>query len=153
MSSPPSPDPWPSEPSTPEGLDEPEPDDADTGPLPIPATPLSADERWHSGHGAWADKFDAPLIVNPRPVRRHERKPVVFLSVVSLLVVVVVGGLIFWLARPSSDTDTGTASAPPSVAPTTPNPDADRLLRLVPAGYPSDALQAGRRAERRTGAG
>jgi hypothetical protein len=87
--------------------------------------------------GAWADKFDAPLIVNPRPARRYERKPIVFLSAVSLLIVVVVGGLIFWLVRPSSDTD----STPPSLAPTTPSPDADRLLRLVPVGYPSDACK------------
>jgi hypothetical protein len=118
-------------------LDEPEPDDADTGPVPVP-TPLPAEERWHAGQGAWADKFDAPLIVNPRPVRRHERKPIVFLGAVSLLIVAVVGGLIFWLVRPSS----GPNSAPPSAAPTTtPSPETDRLLRLVPAGYPSDACK------------
>ena len=133
MSSPQPPDPWPSQPSAPDGLDEPELDEADTGPLAVPAPPPSAEERWHSGSGAWADKFDTPLIVNPRPLRRHEHKPIVFLSAVSLLIVVVVGGLIFWLVRPPPDT----ASAPPSAAPTTPSPDADRLLRLVPAGYPS----------------
>ena len=137
MSSPPPPDPWPSQPSTPDDVHEPDPDDADTGPLPVPTPPLSAEERWHAGHGAWADKFDAPLFVNPRPARRHERKPIVFLSAVSLLIVVIVGGLIFWLVRPSSDT----ASTPPSAAPTTPSPDADRLLRLVPTGYPSDACK------------
>jgi hypothetical protein len=77
------------------------------------------------------------LIVNPRPVRRPERKPIVLLGVVSLLIVVVVGALVFWLVRPSTDGD----SAPPSVTPTTPSPDTDRLLRLVPAGYPSDACK------------
>ena len=131
------PDPWPSQPSTPDRVHEPDPDDADTGPLPVPTPPLPAEERWHSGHGAWADKFDAPLIVNPRPVRRHERKAIVFLSAVSLLIVVAVGGLIFWLVRPSSDTD----NTPPSAAPTTPSSDADRLLRLVPTGYPPDACK------------
>lgn len=135
MSSSPPPDPWPSQPSTPEDVYEPDPDDADTGPLPTPL--LSAEERWHSGRGTWADKFDAPLIVNPRPVRRRERKPIVLLGLVSLLIVVVVGALVFWLVRPSTDSD----SASPSVTPPTPSPDADRLLRLVPAGYPSDACK------------
>ncbi len=138
MISPQPPDPWPSEPSAPEGFDEPDVDDADTGPLAVPAPPPSADERWHAGQGAWADKFDAPLIVNPRPVRPHERKPIVFLSAVSLLIVVVVGGLIFWLVRPSADSDAG----PPSPAPTTPNPEADRLLHMVPAGYASDGCKS-----------
>jgi hypothetical protein len=134
MSTPPPPDPWPSEPSAPEGFDEP---DADTGPLPVATPPPSADERWHAGQGAWVEKFDAPLIVNPRPVRRHERKPIVFLSAVSLLIVVIVGGLIYWLVRPSPDSDAGPASAPP----TTPSPEADRLLKMVPAGYPSDSCK------------
>jgi serine/threonine kinase PknH len=60
----------------------------------------------------------------------------VVLGAVSLAIVVV-GGLIYWLVRPSSDTE----SAPPSPAPTTttPGPETDRLLGLVPAGYSSDA--------------
>jgi serine/threonine kinase PknH len=134
MTSPQPPDRWPSQPSMPEGFDEPDLNDADTGPLAVPTPPLPTEERWHAGQGTWADKFDAPLIVNPRPVRRRERKPMVFLSAVSVLIVVVVGFLIFWLVRPSSDT----AGAPPSAAPTKTSPDADRLLRLIPAGYPSD---------------
>jgi hypothetical protein len=142
MSSSSPPDPWPSQPSTPEDPHEPDPDDADTGPLAVPAPPPSADERWHSGRGAWADKFDAPLMVNPRPVRHRERKPIVFLGVVSVLIVVVVGGLIFWLVRPSPDTGEDTNSASPSAAPAnTPSPDTDRLMRLVPAGYPSDSCK------------
>lgn len=131
------PDPWPPEPSAPEGFDEPEPDDADTGPLPVHAPPPSADERWHAGQGAWADKFDAPLIVNPRPAQRRERKPIVFLGAVSLVIVVVVGALIFWLVRPSPDTDAG----PPAATPTTPSPEVGRLLNMVPAGYPSDSCK------------
>ncbi|HZN78587.1 MAG TPA: hypothetical protein VFC01_02705 [Mycobacterium sp.] len=138
MSSPTPPDPWQSQTSTPDDVHEPDPDDADTGPLPAQTPPLPAEERWHAGQGAWAEKFDAPLIVNPRPVRHHERKPIVFLGVVSLLIVVVVGALIFWLVRPSSDT---TSAPPPSAAPSTPSPDTDRLLRLVPAGYPADACK------------
>jgi hypothetical protein len=138
MSSPPPSDPWQSDTSAPDDVHELDPDDADTGPLPAQTPPLPAEERWHAGQGAWADKFDAPLIVNPRPVRHHERKPIVFLGVVSLLIVLVVGGLIFWLVRPSSDT---TSAPPPSAAPTTPSPDTDRLLRLVPAGYPTDACK------------
>jgi hypothetical protein len=125
------------EPSAPDGVDAPDPDDADTGPVAVPAPPPPADERWHAGQGAWADKFDAPLIVNPRPVRRHERKPIVFLSAVSLLIVVVVGALIFWLVRPSSDSDAGPSSAPP----TTPSPKADQLLQMVPAGYSPDSCE------------
>lgn len=135
MSSPPSPEPSQSQGSTSDGPREPDPDDADTGPLHV-SLPPSAEERWHAGQGAWADKFDAPLMVNPRPAPRPERKPIVFLGAVSLAIVVV-GGLIYWLVRPSSDTE----SAPPSPAPTTttPSPEADRLLDLVPAGYSSDA--------------
>ena len=112
----------------PEGLHEPDPDDADTGPLAVPTPP------------PWADKFDEPLIVNPRPVRRVERKPIVFLSAVSLLVVVVVGLLIFWMVRPSPDAG-DTNRAPSSAPSTTPNPDAERLLHLVPAGYSSDSCK------------
>lgn len=121
-----------------EGFDEPDADDADTGPLAVPAAPLSADERWHAGQGAWADKFDAPLIVNPRPVRRHERKPIIFLSAVSLLLVVVVGLLIFWLVRPSSESE---SAQPPGAPRATPSPEADQLLQMVPAGYPSDSCK------------
>jgi hypothetical protein len=86
----------------------------------------------------WADKFETPLTVNPRPVRRHERKPIVFLGGVSLLIVVVLGGLIFWLVSPSRDA----GSASPSPVPTTtPSPETDRLLHLVPSGYSSDACK------------
>jgi hypothetical protein len=84
-----------------------------------------------------ADRFDARLIVNPGPVRRKERKPIVVFSAVALRIVVVVGSVIFWLLRPTPDT----SNAAQSATPTTPNPDAGRLLRLVPAGYPSDSCK------------
>jgi hypothetical protein len=128
MTVPPSPDPW----------DEPEPDDADTGPLQISAQPPAVDDSWESEREPWANKFEAPLIVNPRPVRRHERKPIVFLSAVSVLIVIVVGGLIYWLVRPSPDTENIAPSAEPT---TTPSPDTDRLMRLVPAGYSTDVCK------------
>lgn len=137
MSSGPPPDPWQSQPATPDGLQHPNPDEADTGPLPVHTSPLPREERL-AGQETWADKFDAPLIVTPRPVRRNERNPIVLLSVASLLIVVVVGALIFWLVRPSSDADRAPQSAAPAP---TPSPNADRLMRLIPAGYSPDACK------------
>lgn len=119
-------------------MQEPEPDDADTGPLQINAPAPDVDESWESDRGAWADKFDAPLIVNPRPVH-SERKPVIVLGSVALLLLVVVVGLIVWLVRPSSESNTSNGTTTTSTAP---NPDADRLLRMVPAGYSPDACNA-----------
>ena len=63
------------------------------------------DDSWESERGPRADKFDAPLIVNPRPVHR-ERKPNIVLGSVGMLVVLVVGGLISRLMRPASDSNT-----------------------------------------------
>ncbi|MGX9788339.1 hypothetical protein [Mycobacterium sp. MMS18-G62] len=131
MTVPPSPDPW----------DEPEPDDADTGPLQISASAPAVDDSWESEHGSWADKFDAPLIVNPRPVHR-ERKPVIVLGSIALLGVLVVGSAIFWLMRPTSESSTSSGATTTSAASTPPNPEADRLLRMVPAGYSSTACKA-----------
>ncbi|AGB25951.1 hypothetical protein Mycsm_05779 [Mycobacterium sp. JS623] len=71
-------------------------------------------------------------------MRRHGRQPIVFLSAVSVLIVIVVSGLIYWLVRPSP----GTESIAPSAAPTiTSSPDNDRLMRLVPAGYSTDVCK------------
>lgn len=131
MTVPPSPDSW----------DELEPDDADTGPLQISAQAPAVDDSWESERGPWADKFDAPLIVNPRPVHR-ERKPIIVLGSVGLLVVLVVGGLIFWLVRPASESTTSGGDTTAAAAPTASNPDADRLMRMVPAGYSPSACKA-----------
>jgi hypothetical protein len=130
MTVPPSPDPW----------DDPEPDEADTGPLQISAPAPAEDDSWESERGLWADKFAAPLIVNPRPVHR-ERKPIIVLGAVGLLVVLVVGGLIVWLVRPASDSNTSNGGTTASAASTATNPDADRLLRMVPAGYSSSSCK------------
>jgi serine/threonine kinase PknH len=121
----------------PEGeTNEPDPDDADTGPLHISAP--AAEDDWGPGPGTWAGRFDAPLTVSPRPVRAN-RRPNVLLAVLVLVVIVVAGGLIFWLVRPSSDTPAApsTESAPAST-PAEPSPNAEdeaRLSRLLPAGY------------------
>jgi hypothetical protein len=131
MTVPPSPDPW----------DEPEPDDADTGPLQISAQTPAVDDSWESERGPWANKFEAPLIVNPRPVHR-ERKPIIVLGSVGMLVVLVVGGLIFWLVRPASDSTTSVGDTTTSATSAAPNPEADRLLRMVPAGYSSSECKA-----------
>jgi hypothetical protein len=72
-------------------------------------------------------------------VRRREPKLIVFLSAVSLVIVVVAGLLIFWLVRPSPDSNSD--PGPAVAAPTTPSPEADQLLRMVPAGYPSDSCR------------
>ncbi len=154
---------WP--PSTPEGrFGETDPDDVDTGPLHLSTPAPSVDDTWDNGgqtnslpegglpgdarlytpgDGAWPRPFE-PLMVNPRPVRR-EFKPIVLLGAVALVLVVVVGGLAFWQLRsspstpssPSTDSKTSTTTVSAS-----PDPEAqDRLLRLLPAGYPSDSCK------------
>jgi hypothetical protein len=154
--SPQPPDPWQSLPSTPEDeVYEPDPDDADTGPLQVP-TPRP-DNDWDSGHDRdhpparesyAASYFDTPLVVNPRSVQR-DRKPMVVRAIV-VLAIVVVGALVFWLLRPSPDTP-NTASTNPitTTAPASPSPDAEpadpvargRLLSLLPPGYAADACK------------
>jgi hypothetical protein len=59
-------------------------------------------------------------------------------AIAAVLVVAVVGGVVFWLVRPSSDgtestsADPTTSTPPPSSAPTD---DEERLLRQLPTGY------------------
>ena len=109
----------PTEGSSPDG---PEPDEADTGPL--------------RAAGTWAGRFDAPLTVNPRQVQ-HNRKPVIFFSIVAVVVIAAVGGLVWWLVRPSADTaDAPNASqAPNPSVPAEADADVKALMRLLPAGY------------------
>ena len=162
MSSTQPPDPWQAHSSTPEhAVYEPDPDDDDTGPLQVPTPPPddwdaqrdrhrpaarelpAAVPRLARGDGAWPSYFDTPLVVNPRPVRR-DRKPLVVGGVV--LVILVVGGLVFWLLRPSADApNSASTDAKTTSAPVSPSPDTDaadpaaqgRLLSLLPPGYPS----------------
>ena len=143
------PDSWPSAPE--DGFTEPDPDDADTGPLHISTPPRSLPEGGLPGDARlytptdsdWPRRFE-PLLVNPQPVRRA-RKPMLLLALAALAVVVVVGGLAVWLLRPSSSAPSSAANdlATSNTAPSD-SPEAAahaRLLRLLPAGYPSDSCK------------
>jgi len=122
--------------------DEPDPDDADTGPLQV-SEPPSPDDGWSPASDTWAARFDTPLTVNPRQLQNN-RRPIVFFSIVALVVVAVVGGLIAWLVRPSSDTP-GTPSvnqaSPSSQASAEADADTQALMRLLPAGYPAGSCK------------
>jgi hypothetical protein len=118
--------------------DEPDPDDADTGPLQVSKS-TQADDDWGPAPDTRAARFDAPLTVNPRQVQDN-RKPIVFFSIVAVVVIAVVGGLIYWLVRPSSDNaESSTANQPAPSTPASDEPDAQTqaLMRLLPAGYPA----------------
>jgi serine/threonine kinase PknH len=145
VSSPPPPDPWPAEPSTPERVfAEPDPDEDDTGPVQIPTPTPAEDSTSESGLGEydWSRRFADALTINPRPVR-HSHKPIVFFGVVALVAVVVVGGLAFWLLRPSPVTQSAGTGPTTSVDPSPPDADAqERLLRMLPPGYPSGSCKA-----------
>jgi hypothetical protein len=146
VSSPPPPDPWPAERSTPEqGFAEPDPDDDDTGPVQISTPKRAEDTTSESGLGEddWSRRFADALTVNPRPVH-HNRKPIVFFGVVALVAVVVVGAVVFWLLRPSPASQNAGSGSTTSVNPS-PSKDADaqeRLLRMLPPGYPSGSCRA-----------
>jgi serine/threonine kinase PknH len=122
--------------------DEPDPDDADTGPLQVSETPPS-DDGWGPTADTWTARFDTPLTVNPRQLQSN-RRPIVFFSIVALVAVAVVGGLIVWLVRPSSDPpDTPRANQASSSAQASGEADADTqaLMRLLPAGYPEGSCK------------
>ena len=156
------PEPWP--PSTPEGrFGEPDPDDDETGPLQVTTPSQSVDDAWDDGgetnslpevglpgdarlytprDSAWPRQFE-PLTVNPRPVRRGP-KPIVLLGAVALLLVVVVGGLAFWQLRssPAAPSSLSIDSTTSTTASTSTDREAQaRLLRLLPAGYPSGSCK------------
>jgi hypothetical protein len=121
--------------------DEPEPDEADTGPLPV--SEGAQDEGWGPRADYRAGRFDAPLTVNPRPVQDN-RKPVIFFSVVAAVLVAAVGGLIWWLVRPSADApDSPSASETSASTSASAEADADvqALMRLLPAGYAESACR------------
>src|SRR5262249_16256997 len=100
------------------------------------------DTAWKSGVGEddRSRRFADALTIKPRPVR-HNRKPIVFFGVVALGAVVVAAALAFWLLRPSPATqNTGTTT---SAKPTPPkDAGAERLLSMLPAGYPSGSCKA-----------
>jgi hypothetical protein len=124
----------------------PEPDDDDTGPLHISTTSPPVDDDWDRApaQGTWAGRFDAPLSVSPRPVQ-SPRNPKVWLGAVAAAVaaVVVIGGLVFWLTRPSSDAPEPAAEPTTTAPPESPTPseDDERLLDLLPKGYASDSCE------------
>lgn len=134
----------------------PEPDEADTGPLQTVSPDESFGSRWDSDpewnnpvpaqHETWAGRFDAPLTVSPRQMQRQrDMKPILIGTAAAIGAVVVVGGVIFWLTRPSTD-----SAQPASADPTTsasPEPSANpedeaRLQRQLPRGYPADSCEA-----------
>lgn len=136
MSSPTPPDPSPSQPSF---------DDEDTGPVHVVPPAFDDDTRdsgfAHAG-GSWAGRFDTPLTVSPRPVRSGRSRNVL-LGAITLAVIVVVGGLIFWMVRPSAETPPSPSAASTTSVSATPDAEAQtRLSRMLPAGYPAGSCKA-----------
>ncbi|CAN3130984.1 hypothetical protein ACNUDN_23930 [Mycobacterium sp. smrl_JER01] len=110
---------------------EPEPDDEDTGPLPVGRSSVpSADPQ--------GTRYDAPLSVNPRPVHR-DRRPVVLIGVATAAVVGL--GALAYAFWPSSD-PSDTTPASPTTTPAENRQEAEtRLMELLPAGYAQDACE------------
>jgi hypothetical protein len=109
---------------------EPDPDNADTGPLHLDrvSTPPARDPR-----------FGAPLSVNPRPVQQ-DRRPLVLLGVATAAVVGL--GVIAWLFWPASDEPE--ASGGESTMTTeseSPREAEARLMGMLPKGYAADACE------------
>ena len=125
---------------------EPDADEEDTGPLHVPVA-TSPSDSWdpNPGQDTWAKRFDAPLTVSPRPARAPRSPNMLLGAVGAVVAVAAVGGLVFWLLRSSSDepdpsgASPGMSASPPSASPT--DEDEARLLRLLPAGYPSDSCE------------
>ncbi|MGV0641798.1 hypothetical protein [Mycolicibacterium sp. XJ879] len=139
MSSPQPPDPS----STPhDDFHSPGPNDDDTG--PVRAVPRAPDTQMR--------RFDAPLSVTPRPVQPRSVPKAVPVAVAAVIAVAAIGGLGFWLLRPSPQDDAPAVAAPPTSDPTTTPPttpattirpdDAPRLMQMLPRGYPPGACEA-----------
>ncbi|MGE0221408.1 hypothetical protein [Mycolicibacterium sp.] len=111
---------------------EPDPDDADTGPLHIESfRPPQA--------GVGERRFDAPLSVDPRPVR-SDRRPVVLIAAAAVAVVGL--GVLAWLFWPSSDGSEVSAAESATTTETESQQDAERrLLGMLPPGYAPDACE------------
>ncbi len=122
--------------------DEPDLHEADTGPLHV-SKPTQPDDGWGPAPDTWAARFDAPLTVNPRQVQDN-RRPIVFFGIVAVVVIVAVGGLIWWLTRPSDGNGSAAPSAnqaPSSSASSEADADTKALMRLLPAGYPAGSCK------------
>ncbi|MGV0852268.1 hypothetical protein [Mycolicibacterium phlei] len=130
---------------------EPDPDESDTGPLaattPDPPTDGGQwDSSWDEpAQPAWGKRFEAPLTVTPRPVRRQRNlKPLIVAAAVVGAVAVVAGGVVFWLTRPSAEGDEPPSATPPTSAPQERPADAEQraqLLSQLPKGYPAGACE------------
>ena len=138
-------EPWPQEPDlSVDDIHSPEPDEADTGPLQevLPDEPADAQRVTPRGDLQPAQPalthFDAPLTVNPRPARRRRDPKPLIIGTAAIGVVVAVGGLIFWLTRPSEDS----AQPPSAEEPTTISEDGTRLMQQLPKGYRTDACES-----------
>lgn len=122
-------------------------DDEDTGPLQAYRPPPAAEPDFGVTQDNWARRFETPLSVTPRQVQRQRNMKPLAVGAAVVGAVAVVGGLIFWLTRPSHDVaaqppDSGepTTSTPPE--PTTVSEDDARLLRQLPKGYAADACES-----------
>ena len=119
-----------------------EPDDGDTGPLRVGASHPDDDWDPRPAQGTWERQFDAPLTVSPRQLQTSRGPNVLLGTVAAVVAVAVVAGVALWLLRPSSDGATNpepTTSATPS--PPTPSANDERLLGLLPKGYPPDSCE------------
>lgn len=109
---------------------EPPPSDDDTGPLHVDRVRAAAADRPEG-------RYDAPLSVTPRPVQRN-RRPVVLTA--AAIVAVVALGVLAWSFWPSSEESEVAVADNPDVTSAAPEAQAqDRVLSLVPRGYPAGA--------------
>lgn len=111
---------------------EPDPDDADTG-------PLHSDSVREQLTAPQDHRYDAPLSVNPRPVQQ-DRRPVVLLATATVAVVGL--GVIAWLFWPSSDGQEASGGESTTTTETESPQEAEtRLMGMLPKGYGKDACE------------
>jgi hypothetical protein len=138
---------------------EPPVDDEDTGPLNVsrPSSHVDSGSELDRGpdysdapelpaasrsYAPWPGHNYSSLNFTPLPLRRS-RRPIILRAAAAVAVVTVVGGLAFWLLRPSPDA-ADTPSADPTTTSETAPRDAEaqeRLLRLLPTGYPTGSCK------------
>ncbi|KUI05855.1 hypothetical protein [Mycobacterium sp. IS-3022] len=149
-STPPEPGPQENDASV-DGVQEPEADEADTGPLQAHRPPAAPASDFYAAQRNWSPRFDAPLTVNPRQVKPQRNfKPLVIGAAV-MGAVAVVGGLVFWWSRPSGNGEQPPSAGEPTTSPSPEQPvrseDDVRLLRQLPKGYRPDACETAPAAE------